>query len=176
MANHPVDHPALAGVRIAALEPSDRAAWEPLARAYKHFYGTPTTDAEYDAAWKRIVARETVFGLGAKKDGELLGIAHSLFHASAWHERVCYLQDLFVAPHARGKGIARALIEAVADAARAAGASRYYWQTQQQNATARALYDQVARFNGFIRYDYPIAAAPEGAPDSLSSSGHDPDR
>ncbi len=161
---------------IAALAPPDRAAWEPLARAYKHFYRTPTTDAEYDAAWDRIVRREIVFGLGAKEDGELLGIAHYLFHASAWHERVCYLQDLFVVPHARGKGIARSLIEAVAAEAREAGASRCYWQTQQHNATARALYDKVARFSGFIRYDYPMAAAPEEARDSLSSTGHDPDR
>ena len=36
-------------------------------------------------------------------------------------------------------------------------ASRYYWQTKQDNARARALYDKVARFAGFIRYDYPMA-------------------
>ncbi len=88
-----------------------------------------------------------------------MGIAHYLFHASAWAERVCYLQDLFVAPEARGKGAARALIEAVADAAREGGAARYYWLTQEHNATARALYDRVARFRGFIRYDYPIDPA-----------------
>ena len=167
---------AAATVAIASLEPADRAAWEPLARGYKEFYKTPTTDAEYDAAWSRILARRDVFGIGAKEDGELLGIAHYLFHASAWADRVCYLQDLFVAPHARGKGIARALIEAVAHEAREKGAVRYYWLTQEHNATARLLYDKVARFNGFIRYDYPMSRAPGEAPDSLSSMGHDPDR
>ncbi len=163
-------------VVVAALQAADREAWQPLARGYKEFYKTPTTDAEYDAAWSRILARKEVFGLGAKEGGELLGIAHYLFHASAWADRVCYLQDLFVVPHARGKGIARALIEAVAHEAREAGASRCYWQTQQHNATARALYDKVARFHGFIRYDYPMAPSPGEGPDSLSSSGHDPDR
>ena len=161
---------------IAPLEPSDRAAWEPLARGYKEFYRTPTTDAEYDAAWARILAGGIVFGLGAKEEGELVAIAHYLFHASAWHERVCYLQDLFVAPHARGRGVARRLIEAVAHEAREAGALRCYWHTQQHNAAARALYDKVARFNGFLRYDYPMVPAPEDAPDSLSSSGHGRDR
>ena len=163
-------------VSIAALEAPDRAAWEPLARGYKAFYKTPTTDGEYAAAWKRILAREVVFGIGAKEDGALLGIAHYLFHASAWANRVCYLQDLFVAPHARGKGVARALIEAVAREAREAGAARCYWATQEHNARARALYDKVARFNGFIRYDYPMSRSPGEAADSLSSTGHDPDR
>jgi GNAT superfamily N-acetyltransferase len=147
-------------VVIAPLAPADRQAWERLARGYKEFYRTPTTDAEYDAAWKRIVSQGTVLGIGAKQDGALLGIAHYLFHGSAWADRVCYLQDLFVAPHARGKGIARALIEAVAAAAREAGAARCYWQTKEDNATARALYDKVARFSGFIRYDYPMSPAP----------------
>jgi GNAT superfamily N-acetyltransferase len=143
--------------RIGPLAREDRAGWEPLARGYKEFYKTETSGAEYDAAWSRILARGDVFGIGAKVDGKLLGIAHYLFHASAWADRVCYLQDLFVAPEARGQGIARALIEAVAEAAREGNAARCYWHTQERNATARALYDRVGRFRGFIRYDYPLA-------------------
>jgi GNAT superfamily N-acetyltransferase len=69
---------------------------------------------------------------------------------------VCYLQDLFTVPEARGRGVARALIAHVAEAARAAGARRYYWLTQEHNTTARALYDRVAAFHGFIRYDHPV--------------------
>ncbi len=57
----------------------------------------------------------------------------------------------------RGQGTARALIEAVAAAARQCGASRFYWQTKQDNARARVLYDKVARFNGFVRYDYTLS-------------------
>jgi GNAT superfamily N-acetyltransferase len=143
--------------RIGPLAREDRAGWEPLARGYKEFYKTETSGAEYDAAWSRILARGDVFGIGAKVDGKLVGIAHYLFHASAWADRVCYLQDLFVAPEARGQGIARALIEAVAEAAREGNAARCYWHTQEWNATARALYDRVGRFRGFIRYDYPLA-------------------
>jgi ribosomal protein S18 acetylase RimI-like enzyme len=142
--------------RIGPLAREDRAGWEPLARGYKAFYKTETSAAEYDAAWVRILERRDVFGIGAAVDGELVGIAHYLFHGSAWADRVCYLQDLFVAPEARGRGIARALIEAVAEAAREANAARCYWHTQEGNATARALYDRVGRFKGFIRYDYPL--------------------
>jgi hypothetical protein len=44
----------------------------------------------------------------------------------------------------------------VAAAATERGADRFYWHTQEHNATARLLYDQVARFTGFIRYAYPL--------------------
>lgn len=67
-----------------------------------------------------------------------------------------YLQDLYTSEDARGSGVARALIQAVAFRAREAGASRYYWLTQENNAVARVLYEKVAKHNGFIRYDFPL--------------------
>jgi GNAT superfamily N-acetyltransferase len=143
-------------LEIVPLRPSHRARWDALARGYKHFYETTASDAEYDRAWQRLLAGEGIHGLGAEIDGRLVGIAHYLFHKSVWAETVCYLQDLFVEPEARGRGAARALIEAVAADARERGAARYYWQTRESNATARALYDRVAKFNGFIRYEYPL--------------------
>lgn len=143
-------------VEVFELNASHRAIWQPLAEGYKAFYRTATTSAEYDEAWRRLMAGSEVHGLGARIDGQFVGIAHYLFHASTWAPRVCYLQDLFTAPTARGRGVARALIEAVAARARVAGATRYYWLTQEDNETARRLYDRVARFNGFIRYDFAL--------------------
>lgn len=146
-----------AEVRITPLALADKASWTRLAKGYKRFYKTKVSPAEYSTAWQRLLRAEEVFGLGARIDGELVGIAHYLFHTSTWAPKVCYLQDLFVAPECRGKGVARALIEAVAGEARKAGAVRYYWTTQDHNAVARALYDKIAKFNGFIRYDYSPA-------------------
>jgi GNAT superfamily N-acetyltransferase len=145
-----------AAFSVEPLRADDREAWEPLARGYKTFYETPTTDEEFEAAWRRIVAGDAVHGLSAKADGRMLGIAHYLFHASAWAPRACYLQDLFTTPEARGRGVARALIEAVAEASRRRGATRYYWLTQEHNKVARVLYDKVAQYKGFIRYDFPL--------------------
>ena len=145
-------------IEVGPLAASDRAAWEVLARGYKAFYRTPTTDAEYEAAWQRLLARDGVHGLAARLDGRVVGIAHYLFHTTVWARTACYLQDLFTDPGMRGRGVARALIEAVAAEARNAGAARYYWMTQDHNATARALYDKVATHHGFIRYDYPVGA------------------
>lgn len=126
-----------------------------LARGYKDFYEDPIPDAAYDRTWQRLMAGE-VHGLGARVDGALVGIAHFLFHAHSWHWSACYLQDLFTVPEARGQGVARALIDAAAEVARARDAAAFYWVTKENNAPARALYDKVARYKGFIRYDYPL--------------------
>ena len=143
-------------IEVGALRPGDRADWEELARGYKAFYRTTVPDEVYEETWRRLLDDTEIHGVGARRDGRLLGLAHYLFHATAWMADSCYLQDLFVAESARGHGVAGALIERVADAARERGAARLYWTTQQDNTRARALYDRVARFHGFIRYDHPL--------------------
>jgi GNAT superfamily N-acetyltransferase len=143
-------------IRIGPLKTSERAAWEKLARGYNDFYETELPASGYDRTWQRLLAGREIHGLGARFDGRLVGIAHFLFHHNIWRDDVCYLQDLFVDEAVRGQGAARALIDAVAEAAQKRGASRYYWQTKQDNARARGLYDKVARFRGFIRYDYSL--------------------
>ena len=127
-----------------------------LARGYKAFYETETSAAEYSETWSRLMASKEVHGLGATLDGQLVGMAHYLFHTTLWAPKACYLQDLYTAPELRGRGVGRHLIDAVAARAKVEGASRYYWTTRENNATARALYDKLAKFNGFIRYDYPV--------------------
>jgi GNAT superfamily N-acetyltransferase len=144
-------------IDIAYLDAAEKTQWVSLARGYKEFYMTPTSDAEYEVAWNRLLKRDRVFGIGAKLDGELVGFAHYLFHTSAWTPTVCYLQDLFTAPEMRGKGIARSLIEKVAEKSTKRGASRFYWLTQESNVVARGLYEKLAKHNGFIRYDYSRA-------------------
>lgn len=143
-------------IEVDALRPEDRAAWEVLARGYKAFYRDPLPDQAYEATWQRLLAGTEIYGLGARLDGSLIGIGHYFFHPTCWSGQVCYLQDLFVAETARGRGAARALIERLAETARQRGATRLYWHTQQDNATARLLYDKVARFSGFIRYEHPL--------------------
>lgn len=143
-------------MEIAPLAAGDRAEWDVLARGYKAFYEDPQPDEVYDRLWSRLMGGDALYGLGARLEGRLVGMSHYMFHANAWMADVCYLQDLFTAPEARGRGVAGALIHAVADAARARGCAKYYWLTKQDNERARRLYDKVARFKGFLRYDYAL--------------------
>jgi GNAT superfamily N-acetyltransferase len=145
-----------AAIAIAPLRAGDRAEWEKLARGYKAFYETEIPQGRYDETWRLLIADERVHGLAARRGGKLAGIAHYLFHAQTWSPDCCYLQDLFTAEDARGQGVATALIDAVADEARRRGAVKYYWLTKEDNRAARALYDRIARWNGFLRYDYPL--------------------
>ena len=142
---------------IGKLMESDRAEWEVLFRAYIDFYERTLPQEMYDRAWNEFQKDTRMHALGAKLDGRLVGITHFLIHANTSSADVCYLQDLFTASDVRGKGVARALIEAVADWARERKCPRVYWQTQDSNATARLLYDKVAVNRGFIRYDIDLA-------------------
>ena len=116
----------------------DHARWPVPARGYKTFYKTTLPDQEYDKTWQRLLAQDGSYGLGVTHDGQLVGIAH-FFPTNLRTQNVCYLQDLFVDPLLRGQGIARALIEAVATTAKARGAIRFYWLTQEHSVTGQAL-------------------------------------
>ena len=145
---------------IRPIEPTDRAAWEPLWTGYNAFYGRAGAAALApeisDVLWQRLFdPAEPVFALVAEQDGQLVGLVHFLFHRSTTRiEPVCYLQDLFTSSEARGRGVGRALIEGVYAQARDAGAKRVYWQTREDNGAARRLYDQVARHIGFVVYSH----------------------
>jgi len=151
-------------LQVRPLERRDLDGWRPLWDGYNAFYGrsgATALPAEITSTtWERFFdPAEPVCALVAVSDGALVGIAHYLFHLSTTRiGPVCYLQDLFTAPQARGRGVGKALIAAVYEQARAAGASRVYWQTQATNEAGRALYDQVAAHRGFIVYSHELPA------------------
>ena len=139
---------------IRPIGENEREAWNPLWAGYLAFYKSALRPEISDLTWDRFHdPDEQIFALGGYVDGELMAIAHYLFHRSTWApDRYCYLEDLFVAPAARRRGLGRALIEAVYQKARVANASRVYWLTQSDNTQARILYDKVADNLGFIQY------------------------
>jgi len=141
---------------IRAVAAVDFASWDRLWQSYLRFYRAEVS-AEITAATFRRLCDQTSGMIGlvaADEQGELVGLAHLVFHPSTWSaDPYCYLEDLFVAPVARGTGTARELLEATFAEANRRGAARTYWETQEFNAPARSLYDQVAHRTSFVIYE-----------------------
>lgn len=139
---------------VRAARKDDFAQWEPLWDGYTRFYKREPDAAITAMLWHRVFdAYEPIHILVAELDERIVGIVHYLFHRStSMIEPVCYLQDLFTDDAVRGKGVGRALIEAVYARAKEAGATRVYWTTHETNVTAMKLYDKIAVKSGFLQY------------------------
>jgi GNAT superfamily N-acetyltransferase len=140
---------------VRAILPGDETEWRRLWCAYLAFYETDLPEAILASSFARLIDPEVrdYWGLLAVRDDLPVGLAHCIIHRHGWQiEDICYLQDLYVTPEARGTGTGRALIEAVYAMADAAGTPNVYWLTQTDNSTARRLYDRLATVTPFVKY------------------------
>ena len=149
----------MADLIIRAVRPEDYEQWLPLWDGYNAFYGRsgPTALAPEitRTTWERFFDAQRTGARPCRGAGRTASSALSTIFITARTttiDLVCYLNDLFTSAAARGKGVGRALIQAVYDEARRAGSPRVYWHTHETNATARLLYDKVADDTGFIFY------------------------
>ncbi len=146
-------------ITIRPPQADDFKVWEKLWQGYCDFYEESVPPVVTENTWARMLdENEPLFGLVAQdSSGKLVGFTNCVVHAGTWSKRdSCYLEDLFVSTDARGLGAGRALIEAVAAKGREQGWQRVYWQTKQDNATARALYDKLAPVGDWVRYDIDL--------------------
>jgi GNAT superfamily N-acetyltransferase len=143
-----------AALLVRPVDPDDFHQWEKLWEGYNTFYERTVPSEITRLTWSRFFdGYEPVHALVAEQDGRLLGLVHYIFHRSTTLVGpTCYLQDLFTDESARGRGVGRALIEAVYQRARVAGSLRVYWQTHETNLTAMTLYNKVAERSGFLVY------------------------
>jgi len=141
-------------VRILPLSEHQRAAWLPLWRGYQAFYKTDIAPEVSAVTWSRLLDPREPMGAALAWDGEAaVGLVHHIRHRSCWTiGDYVYLQDLFVSPEARGRGVGRKLIEYVYELARAQGCARVHWLTHETNTDAMLLYDRIAERSGFVQY------------------------
>jgi GNAT superfamily N-acetyltransferase len=141
---------------IRDLETTDWEEWLPLWRGYLTFYRADLSEEISGATFERLCTRsDGMYGfIALDDDGVGRGLVHCVLHSSTWStQQSCYLEDLFVAPGARGSGLGAALIAVAKEASEALGADHLYWHTQQYNSRARSLYDQVAQPTSFMVYE-----------------------
>lgn len=143
-------------VTIRPLQPADEADWRRLWTGYLAYYETTVPEDVYQTTFQRLISPDhpNQNGLIALQGDQPVGLVHYIYHPHNWKiADVCYLQDLYADPAARGTGVGRKLIEAVYEAADAAGRPTVYWLTQDFNETARKLYDRIATVTPFIKYN-----------------------
>lgn len=141
-------------LEIRAALPADKQRWFILWQGYLDFYQTELSTEQSALTWQRILDPEFNMKCAvAIDDGLIVGFTTYSLQNSTWSEGGhCYLEDLFVDPAVRGSGIGRALIDHVKSYAIENNCSRLYWNTDEDNATARKLYDTYALESGKRQY------------------------
>ncbi|MDR3373724.1 MAG: GNAT family N-acetyltransferase [Ancalomicrobiaceae bacterium] len=133
-----------------------RGGWGRLYAGYADFYGVEQSEPMRERVWSWLMdpAHECEGLVALDAEGEPIGLAHFRPFARPLAASIGgFLDDLFVAPEARGSGAADALIEAVADIGRARGWSVIRWITAEDNARARKVYDRLATQTRWVTYD-----------------------
>jgi GNAT superfamily N-acetyltransferase len=146
-------------LNIRELKETDKDRWLELWAGYLEFYKSDLNPEQTEFTWKRLITNEQkMYGFVAENESGVIGFTHCLFRPSTWTETdYCYLEDLFVDPSIRGKGVGRALMNRVVELAKEKNSKRVYWTTQEFNKTARVLYDSITSVSEFVQYRLPLS-------------------
>jgi GNAT superfamily N-acetyltransferase len=133
----------------------EEAQWRTLWGAYCDFYQEPVAEEVTAHLWNRLLDESSVVKgvIAVDEAGTVLGFAHYVLHPHTWsNQDLCYLEDLFVSPNARGQGIATHLINHLVETGRRENWRRVYWHTNTDNETARRMYDRFTLADPYVRY------------------------
>jgi GNAT superfamily N-acetyltransferase len=132
---------------------ADERAWRELWSGYNAFYEASVPESVIIRTWQRILdPHSPILGRLAVVNGEVVGLSVSVVHEGTWTVApICYLEDLFVQPEFRRRGLGRLLIQDLMDRAKSEGWSRLYWHTRSSNP-ARRLFDEFLLADDFVRY------------------------
>lgn len=148
-------------LHVRAIASADLASWLQLYRGYRDFYQMEHDPQVFDTVWTWLMdPQHETRGLAVESEGSVIGLAHfRVFARPIVGAKGIFLDDLYVSPDARGRGAASALLTALAEVARDEQATVVRWITAADNATARKLYDRLARETPWVTYDLSPAAS-----------------
>jgi ribosomal protein S18 acetylase RimI-like enzyme len=144
------------GLIIDEIKPGDYKAWVKLWDANN---GGQSNEEVTRETWKRLLEPASpVKGLVARTDGSLAGLVHYIIHPVTGHiQPVAYMQDLYVDPAFRRKGIGRMLVSELAKLGKRRKWARLYWLAEASNPQAQALYKNLGMKLDFTLHVLPLA-------------------
>lgn len=142
----------------------DLAELLPLVRAYCDFYEVEPSDEDLLELSRALLVdpdREGVQLIARNEQGAAVGFATVFWSWTTLSAaRIGIMNDLYVAPAARGTGMADALIQACAHECRLHGAATLDWQTARDNERAQRVYERIgATRSEWIDYSLPVTPA-----------------
>jgi D-amino-acid N-acetyltransferase len=142
---------------VRSVEKGDEERWRDLWEQYNVFYKRTIPDNVTTTTFNRFLDEKTRMYAAVAVDAELkmiVGFVTWYPHANtSTVEEVVYLNDLFVDPTIRNKGVGASLIQHVYEHARSElDAAKVYWLTMETNHQAQLLYSKVAQRSGFVHY------------------------
>ena len=140
---------------IRPIQTEDEPQWRTLWKVYCDFYQESVTANITAHLWNRLLDSESVVRgfVAGNEAGQVFGFAHYVLHPHTWSDQtVCYLEDLFVPPQARGQGVATSLIQHLVDTGKQQNWRRVYWHTNTDNEAARRVYDRFTPADNYVRY------------------------
>lgn len=132
----------MTGIVIRPIEDTDFGAWLPL---WDGNNNGQRNQGVTTSTWDRLTtANSGVYGLGAFKGSEMVGLLHYITHPVTGHiEPACYMQDLYVSDNHRRTGIASQLIKELAKVGQYKNWTRIYWFAESTDEAAQALYQKI---------------------------------
>lgn len=142
-------------IKIRPLRAKDETVWRDMFLDYADFYGSKIDEEAIEATFHGLLSADlTLRGWVAVINDKPVGFAHMVLHPNTWSLMPdAYLEDLFVTPNFRRHGVGRALLQAAINAGHEEGWRKLYWNTDQSNEAAQALYEKVAQKTSWVRFE-----------------------
>ena len=145
---------------VDALRAEDHETWTALHRGYLDFYEVTDPERVSPAIWAWLTDPDHELECVVVRPAPgapPVGMAHFRpFVRPLAAATACFLDDLFVAPAARGSGAVDALLAALQQVSRDRGWTQVRWITRESNARARSTYDRLARQTDLVTYELPV--------------------